>query len=276
MSLIREALKKAALERTEIAGEEQKPAETKAVVPSPVSSPVVSSVDPLVVCHTAPQSLEAEQYRNLRAQLYLSSNGGNRQVFMITSGVAGEGKSLTAVNLAIAMSQDPDKRVILVDADLRTPAVHKLLRHPAHPGLSEYLAEGAPLESVVSSCQVPRLSVLCAGSPSKSPSELIGSSKMKHLIEELRKQFYSVIFDACPILPVSDSRILGALVDGVILVVRAERTPRETVAEVIQRLGSANLLGIVLNDVEPLSLSYHYRETMPGRRNESSSPAPRG
>ena len=268
MSLIREALKKAALERTEIAGEEQKPAETKAVVSPPVSSPVVSSVDPLAVCYTAPESLEAEQYRNLRAHLYLSSNGGVRQVFMVTSGVAGEGKSLTAVNLAIAMAQDLDRRVILVDADLRTPAVHKLLRHPAHPGLSEYLAEGAPLESVVSSCQVPRLAVLCAGSPSHSPSELIGSSKMKNLIEELKKRFDYVIFDTCPILHVSDSRILGTLADAIILVVRASRTPRETVTEVLQRLDSAKVLGIVLNDVEPLSISYHYRGTKPERNKE--------
>ena len=171
------------------------------------------------------------------------------RVVQVTSSLAGEGASLTAANLALAFAQ-AEKRVLLVDCDLRRPRLGQLLELEAPLGLSSVLTDPDTCTAAILSTEEPHLSVLLAGAVPQNPSELLGSARMHQLLEALRQSFDYVILDSAPVNAVTDSVVLASACDGVLLTVRAGKTRQTAVKQAVQRLESAHVkpLGFVLQD----------------------------
>ncbi len=211
-------------------------------------------VDDHLVTLLDPKSIAAEQYRVLRSRIeHLSLDKGFR-TFVVTSPVVGEGKSTTAANLALSMAHSKDKRVALVDCDLRRPTLHKLLGIKMKEGVVDVLEEKAKLESALIPIQNPALPsplyFLPAGRTNEVSPEWLGSNKMENLVTKLAEQFDYVFFDTPPILPLADSAILGAKVDGSLLVIRAGKTSLEVLTMAMESIDLQNWVGVVLNGVD--------------------------
>lgn len=210
-----------------------------------------------------PKSAYVESLRALRTSLLLSRGGAPPQTILVTSSIAGEGKTTLSVNLAILLAQH-GKKVLLVDADLRRPMLHTLLGIPPNRGLSSLLAghiHGGALDELVDFKEVPGLYVLCSGPVPPYPSELLGSDQMRLLLENWRKEFDFILFDGAPILPVTDSVILSDLAEAKLLVARFGLTERQSVERSYSLLrgvrGSGTRVGIVVNAVEQNDASYY-------------------
>ena len=263
MSKITQALEKAARERLQRL---QETATTKVVAPVEMSiepasriSSLTSTeaehirVDPHIVAATDPQSPIAEQYRILRTNLQSLKLRAGSKVIVVTSAVHGEGKSVTSVNLALTLARQENLRVVLIDADLRKPSVHRWLGMPVHDrGLATALQDGGNLDGCLLKMKEPGLTLLPAGGHPEHPAELLESTNMRKILATLRAQFDVIIIDAPPVLPVADPGILAAQADGVLLVVRAGRTQRKTAsqAQALLTQMKANILGCVLTHVE--------------------------
>lgn len=202
-----------------------------------------------------------EQYRRMAAALHHAQAAHGLKVVMITSALMGEGKTLTASNLALTLSESYKKNVLLIDGDLRRPAIHTLFRIDASPGLSEGLFAGEDQRLAVRQLS-PRLGVLTAGQPSSDPIAGLTSPRMKHVIEEARDAFDWVIIDTPPVALLPDANLLAAMADGAILVVRAGSTPWDLAQRAVQAVGRERVLGVVLNrSVTPShESSYGYYE----------------
>jgi capsular exopolysaccharide synthesis family protein len=190
----------------------------------------------------------AEQYRALRTRIMHADNGAAVNVLLVTSPGRGEGKSLTAANLALAMAQEYQRRICLVDTNLRAPQVHGLFGIPEEPGLTDVLAGHATLDDAVVMLDEPRIAILPAGSGVAHPAELLGTTIMRRALDTLRRRFDCVVMDAPSAVPLADVRILAPLVDGVVVVVRAGVTAKPAVHDAIAALDPGKVLGIVLND----------------------------
>jgi protein-tyrosine kinase len=201
-----------------------------------------------------------EAYKLLRTHILQRTQGEGRNTLMVTGPQPNEGKTLTTINLAIAISQKVGQTVLLVDGDLRTPSVHRYLDLPLGPGLVDYLTSGYPIaESLVHPEGLADLVVLPAGTPSHHSPELLSSSLMVDLVREL-KHFYPdryVLFDLPPLI-YADPLAFAPLVDGIIVVVEAGTTPREEIIRILEMLKEFPVLGLVLNKIAPISLSYGY------------------
>jgi capsular exopolysaccharide synthesis family protein len=169
--------------------------------------------------------LVRESYRSLRAALLLSRPDRPPRSIVITSANPGEGKTLTAVNTAIALAHIFSK-VLLIDADLRGPKCHKYLSIKNHAGLTELLVGIGEANGLMRETRVPGMFLLSAGKVPPNSAELLASRRMKRLLEQLGAQFDCIVIDAPPLLPVSDGLLLGSLTDGVVLVVEAAVTPK--------------------------------------------------
>lgn len=202
-----------------------------------------------LIPHTTPRSVVTEAYRAFRTLLLLSRAGGLKSV-VITSAVPGEGKTTTALNLAVTLAQ-LGRRVLLLDADLHKPRIHTVLKISNRKGLVSILAEGAKLKDVVQETVVPNLSVVPAGPLTPNPSGLLASDAMKALMAEITAGFDYVVFDSPPVQPVADALLLGASTDGVVLTVLGGRTSREVVAKARTKLQRANvrILGVLINNL---------------------------
>ena len=266
MSKITKALEKAARERLQKRQELPTVASTPVTVPLAVAPAAGSAlgteplpierqaqVDPHIVSATDPKSPIAEQYRILRTNLQALRLRAGSKTIVVTSSVHNEGKSVTAINLALTLARQEQMRVVLVDADLRKPTVHTWLGLSERPqGLSTVLANGGELNGELVRLASPSLSVLPAGPTPDHPAEMFESAAMRRLLNTLKSQFDIIILDAPPVLPVADPSILSGLADGVLLVVRAGKTQRRVVLQA-QRLlqqAKANLVGCVLTHVE--------------------------
>jgi exopolysaccharide transport family protein len=213
-----------------------------------------------MVTQVRPQSQMAESYRALRTSLLLSSLGAPPKVIMVTSARPQEGKTTTAINSAIVLAQK-GVRVLLVDADLRRPSVHKTLGMGPHSGLSNVLTGNTTLEEAIApSPFLPNLFVLAAGSPPPNPAELLGSSNMKDVLNELREQFDHVVIDTPPTLSVTDAVVLSPRVDAIILVIRSGQTTKQALrrARDILMQVNAHVTGVLLNAVDLTSPDYYY------------------
>jgi capsular exopolysaccharide synthesis family protein len=201
---------------------------------------------PLVVLD--PTSLVTESFRSLRARLRFIEVDNPPRIIALTSSVPGEGKTTVATNLALTLAQS-DSTVCLVDADLRRRSVAQFLGLDGSVGLSNVLAGEYPLDTALLSWGDGALSVLLAGTSPPDPGELLASRQMETLIAELSERFDYVVFDTPPLNPVADGAILGARVDGVIVVARYGKTHASKVAKTIASLKSSNakVLGSVLN-----------------------------
>ena len=201
-----------------------------------------------------------EAYKLLRTHILHSTKREGRNTLMFTGPLPNEGKSLTTINLAIAISQRVGQTVMLVDGDLRNPSIHRYLDLPSGPGLVDYLTSGYPIaESLVHPEGLTNLVVLPAGKSTTQSIELLSSPLMVDLVREL-KHFYPdryVLFDLPPLL-YADALAFAPLVDGIILVVEAGSTPREEIVRAQEMLKGFPVLGFVLNKIESTALSYDY------------------
>ena len=206
------------------------------------------SIDPRVVMYQDPQSAIAEQYRTFRTNLVALNPESAPRALLVTSAIKGEGKSVTAANLAVALVELSETRVLLVDADLRAPRVHTLFGQHSSPGLSDLLLEGLSLDQVVVPTQIHNLSILPAGREVNNPSELIGSPRIGHLISTLKAEYQYLLFDTPPVLPFTDACQIGTKVDGAIVVVRMEKTPKDQIDRALRTLEAArtNVIGSFL------------------------------
>lgn len=209
---------------------------------------VQRSIDSHLVVFHEPQSSVAEQYRSFRTNLVAMNSGGAPRALAVTSTIKGEGKSVTTANLALALVELPDTRVVVVDADLRAPVQAELFAIPREPGLSDLMLDFAPLDRVIARTTVPGLSILPAGKPVRNPSELLGSSRIGDLVSALKAEYNYILFDSPPSLPFADAALLGHRLDGVLFVVRMEKTPRNQVTRALELLRNAgcNVLGSFL------------------------------
>lgn len=211
------------------------------------------AVDSRLVVHTAPDSAPAEQYRGFAPVLL---EHPEVRVVLVTSAARGDGKSLTCMNLALTAARDLNRRVLVIDADLRRPTAHRLLRVKPRTGLSDVLEHSATLEDTALNSKVPNLTLLPAGHVPANPLALLTDPAFVELVEEAKREYDTVFIDSPPLLPVVDTRVLRTMADMVIFVVRADTTPREAVVRSMQDL--KGVAGVVFNEVSPGSFRRYY------------------
>jgi capsular exopolysaccharide synthesis family protein len=199
----------------------------------------------------------AESYHALRTSVLLSAREGAPKTLLVTSCESGEGKTTTAINLALSLSE-LGSRVLVIDADLRRPTAHLLLGDGSHPGLSTYLKSDRQVGRMIRNLRKPWLSLLPSGPIPYNPASLISSPKMKQLLESLKSQYDYILIDSPPLGYVTDATILSTMVDGVVLVARGSKSRREVIRRAKYDLSSvgARVLGVVLNDVNPKHYDY--------------------
>ncbi len=206
-----------------------------------------------------PNSFPAEQFRKMKTQIFLH-NPHPPHTILITSAVPQEGKTTVATNLAMAISEEINKKAILIDADLRMPSIF-LKNLERTKGLSHYLSDQIPLEEILNNSGKENLKIIPAGKPSSRALELIGSGKMTQLmtfLHEFGEDTYTVI-DSPPVLSASETILLSKMVDGIILVVMADRTPQGAVRKAVKALDKPKIVGVVFNQKE-LKPSKYYSE----------------
>jgi capsular exopolysaccharide synthesis family protein len=211
--------------------------------------------------HGVKEKAGAERFRTLRSRLFqLADNRPLRRV-MVTSSLQGEGKSFVCANLAHAIVQQQNRRVLLIDGDLRVPKLHKMLSAARTPGLSNYLRGEHDKFAAIQVGRQENLHFMAAGDEIANPSELLLSDRMKELLRYAAESFDWVILDSPPSLPVHDPSLLADLCDGVLFVVRAAATDFELVAKAASEFRKKNLLGVVFNHVEKAESygDYYYK-----------------
>ena len=204
-----------------------------------------------------PDSFAAEEFRKLKTQIFQRLPNSPHSI-LIASATPQEGKTMVAVNLAMAISEEIHRKAILIDADLRKPGIH-LEKNRNAKGLSNYLSDGAPLSEILINSEVENLRIITAGSPTRKPSELIGSKRMGELMKSLSEQGENtyVIIDSSPIISTTEPTLLSKMVDGIILVVMADRTPRESIQRSIKSIDRQKIIGVVLNQIDLKRSSYY-------------------
>jgi protein-tyrosine kinase len=271
MSRIEKALEKATKMRAEQQVEEHSKAEalqSVAQVAGPQLSETFTAEDslqlenPYMVSAREPNSPISEEYKKLKSFiLKITQSDKFLNTIMISSSVKGEGKTITALNLAITLSEEYDYTVLLVDADLRQPSVHKYLGIENQKGLSDCIMNGVSASDAMIKTGIGKLVVLPAGSEIHNPVEVLSSNRMKDFIQELKEQIPNryVIFDTPPLLPFAESHAIASSVDGILLVVRDGYTSLNNLKETLNIIRDTNILGIVYNDVEIDRFDgYHY------------------
>jgi len=209
------------------------------------------------------ESPGSEQYKMLREQLKRLRVESGIRSFTITSPVKRDGKTTVAVNLAAVLSLDYEESVLLIDGDLRAPNIHRYFNAPQSPGLTDYLGSDLQmnLKSLVQDTFLPGLRILPSGKPSHLASELLAKERMKKVIEQAHAQFpgHQIIIDSPPVLSTPDPLVIARHVDGVLVVVRAGKTPRDYLTKALQLLNSSRVLGVVLNGADlGIASKYYY------------------
>jgi capsular exopolysaccharide synthesis family protein len=207
-----------------------------------------------------PRSLLSEVYRNIRTSILLSFSERPPKSIVISSPNPMEGKTTTAINMAIAFSQ-LGSPVLIIDGDMRKPRIHKVFNGANGAGLSNFLSGNAELKSIIKTSNIPNLFYVPAGSIPPNPSELLGSNLFKTMLQFLGRTFEQIIFDSPPVLSFGDSLILSNCVDGVVLVVLSGKTPRQALHQAKNALHQVNakILGVVVNQVNIGQTRYgHY------------------
>ncbi|MGA8273951.1 MAG: polysaccharide biosynthesis tyrosine autokinase [Candidatus Sulfotelmatobacter sp.] len=213
-----------------------------------------------LITQVRPQSQMAESYRALRTSLLLSNLGAPPKVIMVTSALPQEGKTTTSINCAVVLAQK-GIRVLLIDADLRRPSIHKTLGMGPRSGLSNVLTGSATLEQVITrSTILPNLNILPAGTPPPNPAELLASTNMRDVLEELRGQYDHIVVDTPPTLSVTDAVVLSPRADAIVLVIRSGQTTKQALRrsrDILMQV-NAKVSGVLLNAVDLSSPDYYY------------------
>ncbi len=232
-----------------------------------------------MVTQVRPQSQMAESYRALRTSLLLSNLGAPPKVIMVTSALPQEGKTTTSINCAVVLAQK-GIRVLLIDADLRRPSIHKTLGMGPRSGLSNVLTGSATLQQTITrSTILPNLDVLPAGTPPPNPAELLASTNMRDVLEELRGQYDHIVVDTPPTLSVTDAVVLSPRADAIVLVIRSGQTTKQALRRSRDILTQVNakVSGVLLNAVDLSSPDYYYYYEYQGKysryyRDDDSKP----
>lgn len=213
-----------------------------------------------VFVNSDPSTPGAEQFRTLRSRLYQLRGTQALRSVLVTSSIPGEGKTFVSGNLAQAIVRQPDRRALLIDADLRRPRLHLPLGAPLTPGLTDYLRGEVDEVGMIQNGHESNLCFIPGGNDVTNPSELLSNGRLKTLLDRMTLIFDWVILDSPPCLPVADASVLGDMCDGVLLVVRSGSTPSELAQKACQELQGKNIVGVVLNAVERGHLydSYYY------------------
>jgi polysaccharide biosynthesis transport protein len=205
----------------------------------------------------------AEVYRHLRATLMLDRDGCELKSLLVTSSLPGEGKTTTAINIAITLAES-GANVLLIDGDLRRPSLHEIFNVTNEQGLSTALSDGltaSDLSSIIKKPELGELSLLTSGPPLKNPAKVLGHERLRQLLAMLESQFTHIVIDSPPIVAFADSLILGAEVDGVLMVVQGGKSPQEIVVRSMKLLDDVDavILGVVLNNtkLQPIDSYYH-------------------
>ena len=216
-------------------------------------------VDACIVTQHDPKSPVSEAYRTLRTTFQLATLHDKPKTVMVTSSVPAEGKTTTAVNMAVTFA-DSGLRVLIMDTDLRRPHVHHVLKMERGPGLADVLREGYDIHTVIRPTRIENLWTISSGRVPPNPSELIGSDRMHRLLDQLKGEFDLIICDAPSMLVVTDPVLLATQVDTVVLVVSAEHARRETVlrGKKLLETARAKLAGVVLNSLKATRRHYYY------------------
>lgn len=216
-------------------------------------------VDRTLVALTNPHSIEAEQFKILRTNILYPVSGQPPRSILITSAAPGEGKSFVAANLAVSIALNINRYVLLIDADMRRPDLHRRFGLGEVPGLSNYLMDGTALPSLLQKTQVDKLTLLPAGSSPANPSELISSERMAHLLSEVSSRYSDrlIVVDAPPLSMAAESGVLASQVEAILVVVRHGKTKREEVINLLSRVEEEKLLGCFLNGVDRSTSRYY-------------------
>ena len=214
-----------------------------------------------IVLITDPRGQVAEQFRGLRNSIVALNPEGAPRTVVMTSALRGEGKSVATVNLALALAEMPGTQVLVIDGNMHSPSIEELMCVPRRQGLSELLSGRLPPDQAIRATSLPNVSLLGAGSASRNPSELLASERMKTMLSTLKRRYNYVLIDTPEATTTSDASLLGAVADGVVLVVRQNTTPRQYVEQAYNMLESlgANVLGTLLTGA-------HLVDTARGKR----------
>ena len=204
-----------------------------------------------------PHSFAGEQFRKLKAQIFHRLSNPPHSI-LVTSTTPGEGKTMVAVNLALAISKEIHRKAVLIDADLRKPSIH-LDKSEDRKGLSNYLSDGVPLSEVLRKSEIENLQIITAGPPAPKAAELIGSKRMGEFMKSLKEIGDStyMIIDSPPVFSTTEPVLLSKMVDGVIFVVMAGRAPKEAISRATKSLDREKIIGIVFNQTELKPSSYY-------------------
>jgi capsular exopolysaccharide synthesis family protein len=216
--------------------------------------PSREEVPVLIVPHN---SYAAEEFRKLKTQIFHHLPNPPHSI-LITSAAPQEGKTMVSVNLAIAISQEINKKAILIDGDLRKPGIH-LGESRNSKGLSNYLLDGTPISEILINSEIENLRIIKAGPSTSKSSELIGSKRMGEMLKSLNKSEDNtyIIIDSSPIISTTEPMLLSKMVDGVIFVIMADRTPKEAISRAMKGLDHQKIIGIVLNQIDLKPSSYY-------------------
>ena len=212
---------------------------------------------PEIVMTEGPRTPAAERFRRLRSLIH-HDHQESPQVILITSALPGEGKSTTAINLALAFAKDDEGAVLLLDGDTRRPTIGTFLDPPPSLGLREIIENKVGLEHALIEIEKSRLWVLPAGEPATDPVAMLASDAMAKLFASLRGRFTRIIVDSPPIVPFTDADVIGAHCDAALMVARSGVTSRPALEQALAAVTTTRLLGIALNDVR-FSLADRHR-----------------
>ncbi|MFZ0135076.1 MAG: polysaccharide biosynthesis tyrosine autokinase [Desulfobacterales bacterium] len=220
-------------------------------------------VDPNLVSVVNPQSMETEIFKVLRGKILFPASGKPPRSIMVTSAVPGEGKSFVASNLAVNMAQNIEDHVLLMDCDLRRPTIHRIFGLGQVKGLSDHLSNGNKIPELLIKTGLGKLSIFPSGAPPHNPSEVLSSTKMANLLEELKTRYEDrfIIIESPPPMLAPETSAIAKQVDAIIVVIRFGSTPMDAVEELIDTLGKEKIIGAVINrfDARP-SRYYGYKK----------------
>ena len=259
MGKITEALRKAAEDRIERIDKIVRIREQKALVIKKIGD---SRVDPRLVTYFDPKALITEQYKILRTNILSTNAKRPLKTLVVTSSLHSEGKTVTALNLAMVIAQSTQKpKVLVVDADMRRGRVAKYLGVDHPTGLTEILTDKVDASEALFHIDMENLAFIAAGSVAENPAELLGSDRMRQFLADMKTQFDFILIDTPPIIAVTDPGIVGALVDGILLTIQAGRTQRGIVRRATELLdqSQSKIIGHVLTNIEYHLPEYIYR-----------------
>jgi exopolysaccharide/PEP-CTERM locus tyrosine autokinase len=245
--------------KTESSGPSRAPSEKRFTLGTAPAKYARREIEKDLVTLMNPQSFEAEQFKILRTNLLFSESGKTPRSVMVTSAMPGEGKSFVAANLAVSVARHVNWNVLLLDCDLRRPSIHRQFGFKNVSGLSDYLADGKGLEQLLLKTGIDNLTILPAGKPTDHPSELLSSARMAALLDEVAARYHDrlIILDSPPPRLTAEAGALARYVDGILVVVKYGSTPKDSVMELIGKLGRDKILGAVVNNFDTGASRYH-------------------